>query len=177
MEMTDIQQKAEKIYLASATFESSFKPMTLSALSKELGEGSTSTLGRWKIKFDWDKKLAAIVTAGSIKDGDAKDIIDATSLKENTQKILEDFEANEKLKSDAYAILQQQTAHYVNQMIDGKALSLENTRIVLKILEITTNREDKLLDRQALLSATRLIKSGDTLKALRETTIDVEIED
>jgi hypothetical protein len=54
---------------------------------------------------------------------------------------------------------------------------LDKLKVVTKMLEITATREDKLLDRQALLSATKLTNSGDTLKALRETPIDVEIED
>ena len=48
---------------------------------------------------------------------------------------------------------------------------------MLKVLELTSNREDKLLDRQALISASKLLKSEDVLKSLQDELIDVEVEE
>jgi len=106
--MTKEQKRAEELYLESVTYENDYKPISFSKLLEQLdAEGmktSTSALGRWAKKFGWKEKVKAIVTAATINDGEAKDIIERSSLEANTKKILTDFEANEKLKDDAYSI-------------------------------------------------------------------------
>lgn len=174
------QLRAEEIYLSSITYENDYKPMSYNALCQSLAvekiKTSSSALGRWAEKFDWKGKAKQIVTAATIGDGEARGIIEKSSLEANTQKILTDFEANEKLKDDAYRILGSQMEHYMTQMQANKRLSLDNTKIVLKILEVTSTREDKLLDRQAMLAATKLMNSGDVLKALESETIEIELD-
>jgi hypothetical protein len=66
---------------------------------------------------------------------------------------------------------------YSEKMEKGIYLGHAEEKFLLKVLELTSNREDKLLDRQALLSATKLTNSSDVLRSLNEEYIDVESED
>lgn len=179
--MTPQQLKAEEIYLDSISYETDYKPVSFPRLKEILGnEGistSTSALGRWSKKFDWEEKVKKVVTAATLDGGEASDIIAKSSLASNTKKILTDFEANETLKDSAYSILQEQMKFYVKEMETKKHLSQENTKTVIKILEVTSTREDKLLDRQAMLMATKLANSTDVLAALQDELIEVEIDE
>ncbi len=179
--MTHDQQKAEEIYLDSISYENDYKAVSFSRL-KEMLENvgvktSTSALGRWCDKFNWKEKVKQIVTAATLGDGEASEIISKSSLEKNTKKILTDFEANESLKDSAYAILGDQIKHYASEMKKKTHLSLESTKVVIKILEVTTIREDKLLDRVALLQASKLANSTDVLAALDKEFIEVEIDE
>lgn len=181
IEITPAQKRAEVLYLDSITYENDFKPLSYSKLDeilkKEGFQSSSSAVGRWAKKFDWEEKAKQIVTAATTKDEKVKKMIEKSSLKENTEKILTDFEANESLKDDAYMILGKQMEHYKEKMKKNKHLSLEDTKIVIKVLDVTTLREDKLLDRQAMLAATKLAKSTDVLAALEGEVIDIEVDD
>jgi len=179
--MTPDQQRAEEIYLDSISYETDYKPVSFARLAElllhERIQTSSSALGRWSKKFDWDEKAKKIVTAAMLDGGEASDIMKRSSLEKNTKKILKDFEANEQLKNDAYSVLAEQMKHYVAEMNKFHSLSLDNTKIVLKILEVTSTREDKLLDRQALLMASKLTQSTDVLAALQNEIIDVEMDE
>lgn len=181
VEYTPEQKRAEELYLDSVCWENDYKPISYSKLVELLdAEGiktSTSALGRWAKKFEWKEKVKAIVTAATVSDGAAKELIEKSSLEANTKKILTDFEANEKLKDDAYYILNKQMSSYKEKIEKRGSLSLDDTKIIIKILDITTLREDKLLDRQAMLAATKLLKSEDVLKELQNEVIDIEMED
>ncbi len=178
--MNPDQKRAFEIWLESADFESDFKPLSLSKLVSVLAEEgiktSTSAVGRWMQKFKWKEQLETKVTASTVE-GKAKEIIQSSSLAQSTQKILDDFEANEKLKSDAYRLLQLQMVFYTEKIKAGKKFSKDDERFLLKVLELTTNREDKLLDRQALLAATKLVSSEDVLASLQDEIVEIEIEE
>ena len=180
-EMTSDQQKAETLYLDSISYENDYKPMSFPKLCDVLAnkgiKTSTSALGRWADKFGWKEKVKQIVTAATLGDGEANEIIAKSSLDKNTKKILKDFEANEALQNDAYVVLSKQMRHYVEKTEGNTPLSLENTKVVIKILEVTTTRADKLLDRQTILMATKLTQSVDVLAALKDEVIEVEIDD
>jgi len=181
VEMTPDQQKAEELYLNSVSYENDYKAVSLPRLKEMLERKGVSTsasaLGRWAKKFDWKEKVKNIVTAATLGDGEASAIVAKSSLDKSTKKILKDFEANEDLKNDAYMVLSQQMQHYVKKTKNNIPLSLENTKVVIKILEVTSNREDKLLDRQTLLMATKLTQSTDVLAALKDEVIEVEIDE
>ncbi len=175
------QQKAEELYLDSISYENDYKPVSFPRL-KEMLENkgvktSTSALGRWSKKFDWEEKVKKIVTAATLGDGEASDLIEKSSLDKSTKKILKDFEANEDLKNDAYHLLGIQMKHYMKKVEKNTPLSLDNTKVVIKILEVTSTREDKLLDRQAMLMATKLANSTDVLASLQGEVIEVEIDE
>lgn len=179
--MTPQQKTAQQIYLDSVCYESDYKSVSFSKLAdlllREKIKISASSLERWSQKFDWKEKVKTIVTAATVGDGKASEIIKKSSLEKNTRKILKDFEANEMLKNDAYSVLGDQMKHYMQQMKKTTFLSLDSTRIVLKILEVTSTREDKLLDRQAMLTAAKMVNSADVLAALSDEVIEVEIDE
>lgn len=180
-DMTPDQLIAEELYLDSVSYENDYKPVSFPRLKEMLEKKgvntSTSALGRWGKKFGWSEKVKQIVTAATVGDGEAADIVAKSSLDKSTKKILKDFEANEELKNDAYMVLSKQMVHYANKAKKNIPLSLDNTKVVIKILEVTSTREDKLLDRQAMLMATKLASSSDVLASLKDEVIEVEIDE
>ena len=179
--MTPDQLKAQELYLNSVSYETDYKPMSLPKLCDVLQnkgiKTSNSALGRWAKKFGWAELVRNIVTSATLGDGEASEIIAKSSLDKNTKKILKDFEANEELKNDAYALLGIQMRHYKKKVENNTPLSLDNTKVVIKILEVTSAREDKLLDRQTLLLAAKLTKSEDVLASLCDEVIEIELDE
>lgn len=179
--MNEIQQKAFNIYIESATMDNGYIPMSFDKIAKEMiaqgEECSRSSVGRWSKKFKWKALLEQKISASIVEDKEVKDLIEASSINSATKKVIDDFKANERLKSGAYQILEVQLEKYFKKLKSGTYLSHDDEKFMLKILEITSNREDKLLDRQALLSATKLTNSEDVLKALNDETIEVEIDE
>lgn len=180
-DVTPEQHRAEELYLSSVTYENDYKAISYEKLAAQLKEEnihtSSSALGRLAKKRDWKGKVAQLITASTIKEGEAKEMIEKSSLDANVDKILTDFEANEALKDEAYTLLSLQMKKFSKEMKENKALSLDKTKIVIKVLEVTTTREDKLLDRQAMLTAAKMTKSEDVLATLKEEVIDVEVDD
>jgi len=181
IEMTETQQKAFNIYIESATMDNSYTPMSFDKIAKEMidqGEKcSRSAVGRWANKFKWKELLKQKLSASIVEDKEVRDLIEASSINSATKKVIDDFKANERLKSGAYQVLEAQLEKYFEKLRNGIYLSHDDEKFMLKVLEITSNREDKLLDRQALLSATKLTNSEDVLKALNNETIEVEIDE
>ena len=180
-EMNDSQTKAFDIYIESATMDSGFVPLSFAKIAERIKKeglnGSSSTINRWAIKWKWKELLEKKVTASLVDDEEIKDLIEASSINAATQKTIDDFKANERLKSTSYQILEAQIQKYLKQLKKGIWLSHDDEKFMLKLLEITSNREDKLLDREALLSATKLTNSADVLKALNDEIIEIEIDE
>lgn len=181
MKMDNTQQQAFDIYYESADIDNSFTPISFSQLAVELKKiglkGSKSSIGRWAVKFGWKDKIAQKVDMTISGDDEVKNLIEVSSQNAATQKTIDDFLSNERLKSDSYTILETQMMKYSTKLKEGSYLSHNEEKFVLKVLEITSAREDKLLDRQALLSATKLTNSDDVLKALENETIDIEVDE
>ena len=59
--MTQAQLRAQEIYLTSAVLENNFTPNSevkiAMALKLEGFEASSTSVGRWKKKFEWEKLL------------------------------------------------------------------------------------------------------------------------
>jgi len=179
--MNSTQQKAFDIYYESADMDNGFMPMSFNQVAEECNKlglkASKSSVGRWAVKFGWKDKISQKVDLTLSEDKEVKNLIEVSSQNAATQKIIDDFKANERLKSTAYIILEAQAQRYTDKLASGNYLTHNEEKFVLKFLEITANREDKLLDRQALLSATKLTNSDDVLKALNDETIEVEIDE
>ena len=180
-EMTQAQTRAFDIYMESATMDNGYTPLSFKKIAEQLNaeglDGSKSSVGRWAVKFKWKEMLEKSISASITDDEEVKDLIEASSINAANQKVIDDFLANERLKSSSYTILEAQMMKYSKKLSNGQYLSHNEEKFILKVLEITSTREDKLLDRQALLSATKLTNSEDVLKALNDETIDVEMEE
>jgi len=180
--MNSTQQQAFDIYYESADMDNGFIPMSFNQVAEECNKlglkASKSSVGRWAVKFGWKDKIAQKVDLTLSEDKEVKNLIEVSSQNSATQKVIDDFLSNERLKSTSYTVLETQMMKYSKKLESGEYLTHNEEKFVLKVLEITSTREDKLLDRQALLSATKLTNSDDVLKALNSETIDVEeIED
>jgi len=177
--MTDEQRKAQELWLASATYDTDFKPMTMPALVKILHDEyeiltSTSAVGRWKQKFKWEELLEVQIATATLEDEKIKDMISASTMKEGSEKIFDDFKANESIKNGSYNLAARQLKHYEKIMDTKGHLSEKDMKQVIELLKLTSDREDKLLDRQAMLSAAKLLKSDDVLKELNSHVVNVE---
>ena len=178
-EMNLTQKQAFDIYMDSATMDNSFVPMSYAKISERLTEdglnGTKSSIGRWATKFKWKELLEAKVSASIVEDGsEAKDLIEQSSINAATQKVIDDFQSNERLKSSSYQILEAQMQKYFLKLKSGSYLSHDDEKFMLKVLEITSKREDNLLDRQALLSASKLVTSAELLGSLEDSMINIE---
>jgi len=180
-DMNEIQTRAFDIYINSATMDNGFTPISFKKIAEQMKKenlkSSSSSINRWANKWNWKEFLSKKISASIVEDKEVKDLIEASAIDAATQKTLDDFKANERLKSFSYQVLEAQSHKYIQKLRKGEWLTHDDEKFMLKLLEITSNREDKLLDRQALLAATKLTNSTDVLKALNDEIIDLEIED
>jgi len=178
-EMNDNQTRAFNIYMDSATMDNGFIPISFKSIAEQLNlsfvEGSKSSVGRWSLKWKWKEMLEAKVSASLVEEGEAKDLIEQSSISAATQKVIDDFQTNERLKSNSYQILEAQMQKYFEKLKSGNYLTHDDEKFMLKVLEITSTREDKLLDRQAILDASKLVSSTELLRSLE--ILEVEIEE
>lgn len=177
--MSAQQKRAMDIWLDSATFDNDFKPMTLGMLAKVCdSEGiktSSSALGRWKKKFGWDEQLSLKVTAATIDNGEANDLISKTSLAESTKKSQDDFQINNEAKALSYFLVVNDLQLLVERIKAGGKTTREDKKFYLEALKITAGREDALLDRIAnSLLASNLLSPEEALQALRSTSVELE---
>ena len=181
IDMNETQKKAFTMYMDSATMDNGFTPISFLKIAEQLKEqglsGSKSSVGRWAVKFKWKDFLEKKVGAALVEEGEAKDLIEQSVINATTQRTIDDFTMNESLKNIAYQALLAQSEKYVEKMKKGTWLTHKEENFMCKVLELTSNREDKMLDRQAVLSATKLTNSDDVLKALNDETIEVEIDE
>jgi hypothetical protein len=176
--MNEDQKKAFDYWIESATFENDFRPVTLPELAKwceSVGiKTSKSALGRWKKKFDWDAQLELKITASAAK-GEAKQLVNESSLSTTVEKSNDDFEKNSEAKDLTYALLIHDLKILMEKIQSGGKTSDKDKRFYLKALEILAGREDKLLDRIAnSLLVQNLVSPDEAIKALQTTSIEIE---
>ena len=165
-EMNELQTKAFNIYINSATIDNNFSAISYSVLADTLisdGEKcSKSAIGRWAKKWQWKDY---------IKKG-----IDTTieTSKETYSKSDDVFILNEQMNLIGYNIVIAQMKSYERKIKEGGHLTSTEEKFIIQSLKISTTREDKLLDRRALLASRNLVSSEDVLQALSDTILEVE---
>jgi len=177
--MNDDQRTALKVWLGSATYDNEFRPLSMEALAKVLKDDheiatSSSALGRWKKKYAWDDTLEVQISTALLKNEEVREMLDKSVVAEGAEKIFDDFRANEAIKNKSYSLVDRQLDYYEKQMQLHHSLSEKDIKMVTELLKLTSDREDKLLDRQAMLSAAKLLNSADVLASIGSQDIDVE---
>jgi predicted secreted protein len=110
MEMSLAQQRAQEIYLSTAVLENNFTPNSevkiAEALKLEGYEASSSSVGRWKKKFEWEKLLHVKVAASVTQDENTKKIIHNSSLEGVVKNTEVDIKRNNILIAASYQALE-----------------------------------------------------------------------
>ncbi|AQW87118.1 hypothetical protein CPIN18021_0271 [Campylobacter pinnipediorum subsp. caledonicus] len=179
--MNDLQQMAFNIYIDSASFENDFKPMSEEAIAQKMRneghETSSSSINRWKNKFEWNKALENKITLAMSENKELKNIIQKSSLQTTVKNTKVDIERNNMIIAGSYEIMERELTRLINdQKQNGKLKSKEDIELFKFIATLSTQRHDKMLDRLALIPPESV--SGDELiSRLMDVTIDVEVEE
>lgn len=178
--MNEQQQLALLIYLESATLFNDFKPATDREISDELAKREISvgksTIDRWRKKFNFEAHLQNKISASMINDKEVRDLIEKSASDEVIKKTIVDVERNSTLASNAYEILERKSELILKKYDMTQQISNEDAKLALSIAQLTTGREDRMLDRAAMMDAAKLVSKDDVLKQLEMTDIEVEIE-
>jgi len=169
------QIRALEIYLDSATFDNGYKPMSLEKIAQQIkSEGlsaSSSSIGRWKKLFHFDKRLELKINTVMLQD--EKDDIKSKAISKATQETMDRFKINGEIIEDMY-IVAKLFGEKVKNDIANNRFNREDIKLAKDILFLTTTREDKMLDRVANAGDTK-ISSKEILDQFN--AIDVEIEE
>ncbi|MDL0088504.1 hypothetical protein [Campylobacter gastrosuis] len=176
--MNEIQKIAFDIYLESAVFENDFKPISEEALSKRLKaqglEASSSSINRWKNKFNWQTALEEKVRLAMSENKDVKALILASGLKTAVKDTKVDIDRNEVLLAGSYQFFEIEESKILAKQQNGEKISKEEIELMKFIATLTSTRKDKMLDRLALMPRDA-VSAEEVLNRLE--TIEVEVED
>lgn len=176
--MNEIQQQALKIYLEHAEMNNGFEELSDRQLAAKMAlagyEVGKSTIGRWKVVFGFKEQLSAKIQAAISGDPKLQGMISKSGNDAALQKTVVDLTRNNNLTADCYDILESFVEIKQTQLENGKGLSTADVKLVLQIAALTTGREDRMLDRKAMLTAADLISKEDMLKTFGEIELDVE---
>ena len=169
------QIRALEIYLDSATFDNGYKPMSLEKIAQQLkAEGlnaSSSSVGRWKKLFYFDRRLELKINTVMLHDERADKKSKAIS--KATEETIDRFKVNGEIIDDMY-IIAKLFGEKVKEDIANNKFNREDIKLAKDLLLLTTGREDKMMDRLANSGEEKL-----TSEQMRESfeMIDVEIEE
>ena len=90
-------------------------------------------------------------------------------------KTVVDLERNNKLTSKCYEILEAKADLVLEQYKKTQVITQKDAELAIKIATLTAGREDRMLDRKAMLGAAELISKQDVLSQFSE--IEIEVED
>lgn len=177
MEMTPAQARALKLYCSSATIQNGYAPMTFEEIAKALQsdglQGSSSSVQRWSVKFDFKAHLEAQIQLAVIDGGDTKSI----ALKKIDSKKAVDIIRNNELTSDGYEVLETFVSNVLERLDDGGNVGLKEIQLVKDIVVLTSGREDKLLDRIADGMGGEKLTSKQIMEEFEAIDIDIDIEE
>lgn len=177
--MNEIQSAALKIYLEHADMNNGFEELSDRQLAARLAlaghEVGKSTIGRWKEAFGFKAQLSAKVQAAISGDPKLQGMISKSGNDAALQKTVVDLTRNNNLTADCYDILESFVEIKQTQIENGKGLSTADVKLVIQIASLTTGREDRMLDRRAMLTAADMLSKEDVLQAF--STVKVEVED
>ena len=171
------QIRALDIFLDSAVFENGYKPLSLAKIAEQLkNEGfdaSSSSVGRWRILYHFDKRLELKISTIALKDEESD--IKAKAITNSTKETIDRFKVNGELIDDIYTLVQC-FINKVKEDVANNRFNREDIKILKDLLLLTTGREDKMLDRLANAPA-ETVSSEDILAQINSIDVDIEIED
>ena len=176
--MTPVQQRAQELFLSTAVLENNFTPSSeakiAEALKLEGYEASSSSVGRWKKKFEFEKLLHLKITASVTEDKRTRDIIANSSLDAVVKNTEVDITRNNLLIAASYQALEYE-ANLLLQIVEKgeKPLTEDQFDRLYKIARLSTDRHDRMLDRLANMPP-EAISSEEVIKRLDSIKVDYE---
>lgn len=180
-DMTPAQQRAQEIYLDTAVLENNFTPSSETKIAEALKiEGfnaSSSGVGRWKKKFEWEKLLHVKISAAVSEDTKANAIIKNSSLEAVVKNTEVDIKRNNTLIAGSYQALEYEMVRILDVVSKGdRPLSEIEFDRLYKIARLSTDRYDRMLDRLANMPP-EAISSEEVIERLRNMPINYEKEE
>ena len=179
--MTQAQLRAQEIYLTSAVLENNFTPNSevkiAMALKLEGFEASSTSVGRWKKKFEWEKLLHVKISAAVTEDSKTKAIVSNSSLEATVKNTEVDIKRNSVLIAASYQALEYEANQILKVVEEGKRpLSEVEFDKLYKIAKLSTDRHDRMLDRLANMPP-EAISSQEVYERLKAIPIEYEREE
>ena len=177
--MNEKQQAALKLYLESATIFNDYTPDSDAVIALKLQEAgiqsSKTSVERWRKQFDFKAQLGLRVSASLTQDKQVRDLIAKAGDDALIDKTVVDLERNNNLTSKCYEILEAKADLVLAQYKATQVITQKDAELAIKIATLTAGREDRMLDRKAMLGAAELISKQDVLSQFSE--IEIEVED
>ena len=176
--MNEKQQAALKLYLSSATIDNDFTPDSDAVIALKMSEAgiqsSKTSVERWRKQFDFKKHLELHVSAVLSDDEKIKSMVAKAGNDALIDKTVVDLKRNNALTSKSYEILEKYADGVLERYEKTNTITQKDAELAIKIASLTAGREDRMLDRKAMLGAAELISKKDALAGLE--CVDVEIE-
>ena len=176
--MTEAQIRAQEIFLTTAVVENNFTPNSevkiAEALKIEGYDASSSSVGRWKKKYEWEKLLHVKISMAMTQDESAKKIIQNSSLDTAVKNTEVDIKRNNILIAASYQALEYEANMILKVVEDGKRpLNEIEFDKLYKIAKLSTDRHDRMLDRLASMPP-EAISSQEVYERLKNIPIEYE---
>lgn len=177
--MTPEQKKAMDVWLSTATLDNNFETITDRALSDVLKaehgiDASKSTIERWRNKFNWGGFLDIKMASGIVNDEEKMDDIKKSVGIEAAMATVVDVKRNGELNAIAYAIMEGELKAIYQKIQDGKRITQDEAKYAKEVATLTSGREDRLMDRAALMGAASKVSRDDFLNAITKTVLEIE---
>ncbi|MFL1707034.1 hypothetical protein ACHJH3_08530 [Campylobacter sp. MOP7] len=176
--MNEIQKIAFEMFLDSACYENDFKPISEEALAEKLKErglkASSSSINRWKAKFNWNEAIKNKVTLAMSENKDVVALITRSSLESVVKNTKVDIERNNVLIAASYEALEIEALEILEKKKRGEKLTKEQADMLKFISTLSTMRHDKMLDRQAMMPP-EAVSANEILQRFNQ--IEIEVED
>lgn len=176
--MNETQRTAFDIWLDSASYENDYKPISEAELARQLNdmglEASSSSINRWKAKFNWGAALESKITLALNTNKDLANLAQKSSLESAVKNTKVDIERNSVLIAASYELMEAEAKRLLEVQKEQGGLKNKNDIELFKFIATTaTTRHDKMLDRQAMMGAER-ISSAEVLARLSEINVEIE---
>lgn len=178
--MTQAQIRAQEIFLTTAVLENNFTPNSEAKIAEVLKlegfDASSSSVGRWKKKFEWEKLLHVKISAAMSEDSRTKAIVANSSLDTAVKNTEVDIKRNNVLIAASYQALEYEANQILKVVEEGKRpLSEVEFDKLYKIAKLSTDRHDRMLDRLANMPP-EAISSVEVYERLKAIPIEYEAE-
>lgn len=178
-EMNHEQRKAMDVWLSYASMDNNFETPTDRYLSDVLKdehgiEASKSTIERWRNKYGWQSFLDLKISSAVVNDEEKMDDIKKSVGIEAAMATVVDVKRNGELNSIAYAIMEGELKAIYEKIQNGKRITADEAKYAKDVATLTSGREDRLMDRAALMGAASKVSREDFLGAITKTVLDIE---
>lgn len=178
-DMNHDQRKALDVWLESASLDNHFETITdrglCEVLKEEHGiEVGKSTIERWRKKFNWQSYLDLKISCAVVNDEEKLDDIKKSVGIEAAKRTIVDVGRNGELNALAYSILFGELEEIKGKQVSGKRITTDEAKFAKDVAILTSGREDRLMDRAALMGAASKVSREDFLGAITQTVLDIE---